>query len=85
VIDVLSGTSQTPPLAQDEVMSPNPRTRTNSKTTAARKTPPAPDSAERVPTEEHEGATDDQVGDTTGPGVGYDQEPVQEGDKGGVS
>ena len=33
---------------------------------------------------EHEGATENEVGDRTGPGVGYDQEPVQERDKGGV-
>ena len=30
------------------------------------------------------GATEDQVGDRTGPGAGYDQEPRQEKDKGGV-
>jgi hypothetical protein len=43
-----------------------------------------PNPAERTRTDEHEGATDEQVGDRTGPGVGYDQEPVQERDKGGV-
>jgi hypothetical protein len=31
------------------------------------------------------GATDDAVGDRTGPAVGYDQEPEQEHDKGGVA
>jgi len=34
---------------------------------------------------EHEGATDGEVGDLTGPGAGYDDEPVQEKDRGGVS
>jgi hypothetical protein len=33
----------------------------------------------------HEGATDDQVGDRTGPGAGYDDEPQQVKDHGGVS
>ena len=34
--------------------------------------------------DEHEGATEDEVGDRTGPGAGYDQEPDQERDTGGV-
>ena len=34
--------------------------------------------------DEHEGATDADVGDLTGPGAGYDQEPEQEVDEGGV-
>ncbi len=46
---------------------------------------PVEDSLERTKTDEHEGATDAQVGDRSGPGVGYDQEPEQERDKGGVS
>ena len=37
------------------------------------------------PEDGHEGATEDQVGDRTGPGVGYDQERRQEKDEGGVS
>lgn len=65
-------------------MSPKPKTPGASKP-QVRKTPPAQNPAERTTTEEHEGATDAQVGDTTGPGAGYDQEPVQERDKGGVS
>ena len=28
--------------------------------------------------DDHEGATEDKVGDRTGPGVGYDQEPEQD-------
>ena len=65
-------------------MSPIAKTKKTPDATRARKdTPPNP--PERTPTDEHEGATDEQVGDTTGPGVGYDQEPVQERDKGGVS
>ncbi len=31
------------------------------------------------------GATDEQVGDRTGPGAGYDQEPTRQKDKGGVA
>ena len=68
-------------------MSPTPRTQRPTKTKPARparKKPLSEDSAERTKTDEHEGATDEQVGDTTGPGVGYDQEPEQERDKGGV-
>jgi hypothetical protein len=34
---------------------------------------------------EHEGATENEVGDRTGPGVGYDQEPEQTPDTGGVA
>lgn len=44
--------------------------------------PPAPTSPEP---EEHEGGTEEQIGDTRGPGVGYDDEPEQEKDRGGVS
>ena len=36
------------------------------------------------PNSEPIGATEDEVGDRTGPGAGYDQEPRQEKDKGGV-
>jgi hypothetical protein len=32
-----------------------------------------------------EGATDNKVGDRTGPGAGYDMEPEQEKDRGGVA
>lgn len=35
--------------------------------------------------EEHEGGTEEQVGDRTGPGAGYDDEPEQERDPGGVA
>jgi hypothetical protein len=34
---------------------------------------------------EHEGGTDAEVGDRTGPGAGYDQEPDKAKDKGGVA
>jgi hypothetical protein len=34
---------------------------------------------------EHEGATEAQVGERGGPGVGFDQEPEREKDEGGVS
>jgi hypothetical protein len=42
-----------------------------------------PDSDPRHETE-HEGATEDEVSDRTGPGAGYDQEPEQSPDQGGV-
>ena len=35
--------------------------------------------------DEHEGATEQDISDRTGPGVGYDQEPEKEKDEGGVS
>jgi hypothetical protein len=43
--------------------------------------------AQRPPAEdeEHEGGTEEQVGDRTGPGAGYDDEPEQVPDKGGVA
>jgi hypothetical protein len=34
---------------------------------------------------EHEGATEDEVGDITGPGAGFDKEPEKVNDKGGVA
>ena len=34
---------------------------------------------------EHEGATDEEIGDRTGPGAGYDKEPEKVKDKGGVT
>jgi hypothetical protein len=37
------------------------------------------------PSEEHGGGTEDEVGDRTGPGAGYDEEPETVKDKGGVS
>ena len=46
------------------------------------------DGAADSPTEQHdshEGATEEEVGDRTGPGAGYDQEPEQEKDEGGVA
>jgi hypothetical protein len=65
-------------------MDPKPRTKTPGKPGQDRSKAPADDPAAHVPADEHEGATDEQVGDTTGPGVGYDQEPEQESDEGGV-
>jgi hypothetical protein len=35
--------------------------------------------------DEHEGATEEKVGDLAGPGAGYDNEPEQEKDTGGVA
>lgn len=37
------------------------------------------------PPPEHQGARDKDVGDRTGPGAGYDDEPEQVKDKGGVA
>ena len=34
---------------------------------------------------EHEGATEEKVGDRTGPGAGFDGEPAKVKDKGGVA
>lgn len=48
--------------------------------------PPPDDKPENAnPEDVHEGATDEQVSDRGGPGVGYDQEPEKVKDKGGVS
>jgi hypothetical protein len=44
---------------------------------------PADDSAEA--SDEHEGGTEDQVGDLTGPGAGYDDEPEKVKNDGGVA
>jgi hypothetical protein len=55
------------------------------------KPPPSPpldgDTGDSPPDQpdEREGATDREVGDLTGPGAGYDNEPEQEKDRGGVS
>lgn len=44
------------------------------------------DRPDTAPTEdEHEGATEKDISDRTGPGVGYDQEPEREHDRGGVA
>lgn len=45
----------------------------------------SPDSAQAEHPVEHEGATEEQTGDRTGPAVGYDEEPEQVRDPGGVS
>ena len=55
--------------------------------------PPKPSRRQAEPPEdfppdesdEREGATEREVGDRTGPGAGYDNEPEQEKDPGGVS
>jgi hypothetical protein len=43
---------------------------------------PVPDKGEAP---EHEGATDEEIGDRTGPGAGFDEEPAKVKDKGGVA
>jgi hypothetical protein len=53
-----------------------------------RRKPSQRDKADIPPAEpksEHEGGTDEQVGDRTGPAVGYDTDPEQVKDKGGVA
>ena len=55
---------------------PKPDTRQRDRTTP----PPQP-----RPDPDHEGATEDEVGDRTGPGAGYDEEPERVRDRGGVS
>ena len=48
--------------------------------------PVGPPPAEQAPSsEEHEGATEKDVSDRGGPGVGYDNEPRTTRDEGGVS
>ena len=47
---------------------------------------PGQDVAPETPAQDSpEGATDKEVGDRTGPGAGYDLEPEQEKDRGGVA
>lgn len=48
---------------------------------------PSPHGSDRAgdPDASHEGGTEEEVGDRTGPGAGYDQEPEQERDRGGVA
>ena len=48
--------------------------------TKPKHTPPPPPSAP-----DHEGARDKDVSDRIGPGAGYDEEPEQVKDKGGVA
>ena len=50
------------------------------------RTAPDPDEPRETLTgaDDREGATENQVGDRTGPGAGYDKEPLQEDDDGGV-
>jgi len=46
--------------------------------------PVEPRDPAKIPVEEAVGGTDEEVGDRSGPAAGYDQEPVQEKDTGGV-
>ena len=38
-----------------------------------------------TPEVDHEGGTEDDIGERTGPGAGYDDEPEQVDDEGGVA
>jgi len=58
--------------------------RTASQLASPRKRPASPEPDGAVPADEHEGATEQEVGDRTGPGAGYDDEPVKVKDTGGV-
>jgi len=64
-----------------------PKSTSNAKTKAARPKPAHTITRERQssPSDEHEGATEAETGDRTGPGAGYDLEPEQVDDKGGVA
>ena len=82
-------TKATPAPAHRESTPPGPpkggNTTSDQADGATGKTDPNTDPrAERGGANEHEGATEDEVGDRTGPGAGYDQEPKQERDRGGV-
>ena len=46
---------------------------------------PDDDREERTGGDEREGATEKHVGDRTGPAAGYDEEPQQDEDPGGVA
>ena len=46
---------------------------------------PAPEETGDQADTDHEGATDKQIGDRTGPGAGFDEEPGKVKDKGGVA
>jgi hypothetical protein len=51
-----------------------------------RNTPDPDDHRERrTGGDDREGATEEDVGDRTGPGAGYDKEPQEEDDTGGVT
>lgn len=70
----------------------NPNMPTQRPTDAGRAPRPVPDKAPSRDTPkpsadpaEHEGAVETEIGDRTGPGAGYDDEPEQEQDGGGVS
>jgi hypothetical protein len=71
------------PTRDPKTPSHDPERRTNVTGAGPRRTPPAAPPA--AYDQEHEGATEDEVGDRTGPGAGYDDEPAQEEDEGGVA
>ena len=53
---------------------------------ALRHPAPKPKAVKQKPERrEHEGATEDRVGDRTGPEAGYDDEPAKVRDRGGVA
>jgi len=62
-----------------------PQSRNVEKRTPLSDVQPGPADSDPGAEVEHEGATEAQVGDRGGPGVGFDQEPEREKDEGGVS
>ena len=66
---------------------PNPPNKPSKKPAPQPARGKAPAKSARAPrqTLDHEGATEAQTGDRTGPGAGYDTQPQQVRKKGGVS
>ncbi len=58
---------------------------TPGRSTPRERSAPRPAARPAASAGEHEGATEDEVGDRTGPGAGYDDEPAQDDDRGGVA
>ena len=74
-------------------MDKNSSKRPSQRTPLSRRKPSHPDPATKsgryrfpkTKPDAHEGGRETEVGDRTGPGAGYDDEPEQVKDKGGVS
>jgi len=73
-------------IQETKVPPSDPRTAPQSpKPTPSPTHPVGPLPTEQADVEEHEGATENDVSDRQGPGVGYDNEPRPTRDEGGVS
>jgi len=64
---------------------PKPASKSNTKPAGSRPATAAKRPRGTSQSPEHEGATEAETGDRTGPGAGYDAEPEQVDDKGGVA